>query len=112
MTTIWTSGNICAHFKISRATFAYWRKQDGFPEPLTWAKNTGGTWDADLVKAWVQAFRAGAPETRAKRVDCVARFKQGATVSALARKHGVDRKTVRRWLRAAGITTGGASNGS
>jgi transposase-like protein len=32
----------------------------------------------------------------------VRQFKNGATVSACARNAGVDRKTVRRWLRAAG----------
>jgi hypothetical protein len=100
--TVWTSGDICKRYKITRSNFAYWRRQDSFPSPLTYAKNTGGTWDADEVRAWVQAFRAGAPETRAKRVAVVRQFKNGATVSACARNAGVDRKTVRRWLRAAG----------
>ena len=99
---VWTSGDICRQDGISRSNFAYWRRQDGFPKPLTYAKNTGGTWDAAEVRAWVQAFRAGDPSTREKRVDCVRKYKAGATVSALARKHGVDRKTVRRWLVAAG----------
>lgn len=101
--TVWTSGDICARYKISRSNFAYWRQQDGFPEPLTYAKNTGGTWDADLVKAWVQAFRRGSPESRAKRVQVVRQVKGGATISAAARNAGVDRKTVKRWLRSAGV---------
>lgn len=100
--TVWTSGAICDRYKISRSNFAYWRQQPGFPEPLTYAKNTGGTWDADEVRAWVQAFRAGAPETREKRVQVVRQYKRGATISACARNAGVDRKTVRRWLTAAG----------
>jgi hypothetical protein len=102
MTTAWTSGQICDHYGISRSSFAYWRRQPDFPEPLTYAKNTGGVWDAALVRAWVQAFRAGAPESRAKRVQVVRQVKAGATITAAARNAGVDRKTVRRWLQAAG----------
>lgn len=98
---LWTSGQICAHYKISRDNFAYWRRQPDFPAPLTYAKNTGGTWDRAEVKAWVQAFRAGDPETRAKRVQCIRQLRNGATVSAVARNLGVDRKTVRRWRAAA-----------
>lgn len=100
---LWTSGDICATYGVSRSNFAYWRRQADFPAPLTYAKNKGGTWDAAEVKAWVQAFRAGAPETRAKRVQVVQQFKRGATVSAVARNAGIDRKTARRWLRAAGV---------
>lgn len=103
MPKLWTSGDICREYGISRGNFAYWRRQEGFPEPLTYARNTGGTWDQAAVKAWVQAFRGGTPETRAMRVDCVNRYRRGATISALARKHGVTRKTVRRWLLAAGV---------
>jgi transposase-like protein len=99
---VWTSGDICQHYGISRGNFAYWRRQEDFPKPLTWSKNGGGVWPRADVRAWVQAFRAGSPETRAKRVDCVRRYREGATISALSRKHGVDRKTVRRWLSAAG----------
>jgi transposase-like protein len=100
----WTSGDVCKHYGISRSNFAYWRRQEDFPAPLTYAKNTGGTWDCAEVKAWVQAFRAGSPETRAKRVQAVRQVKGGATISAAARNAGVDRKTVKRWLRSAGVT--------
>jgi predicted DNA-binding transcriptional regulator AlpA len=101
--TLWTSGDICARYKMSRSSLAYWRRQDGFPEPLSYARNTGGVWDADEVRAWVQAFRAGAPEMREKRVAVVRAYKRGATVSACARNVGVDRKTVYRWLKSAGV---------
>jgi hypothetical protein len=100
--TVWTSGDICRTYKISRSNFAYWRRQDGFPEPLTYSKNTGGTWDAAAVRAWVRAFRNGDPASRAKRVQAVQQKRKGATISAIARNVGVDRKTVRRWLAAAG----------
>lgn len=101
--TVWTSGDICRQYGINRSNFAYWRRQDSFPKPLTYAKNTGGTWDAAEVRAWVQAFRAGAPETRAKRVQVVRQVRRGATISAAARNAGVDRKTVKRWLKSAGV---------
>lgn len=99
---VWTSGDICAHYGISRSNFRYWRQQPDFPAPLTYAKNTGGTWDRALVRAWVHGFRAGTPEARAQRVQVVRQFQRGATVSAVARNAGIDRKTARRWLRAAG----------
>lgn len=101
MTTVWTSGDICSEYGISRSNFAYWREQPDFPEPLTYAKNKGGTWDAALVRAWVRAFRAGDPEQRRKRMACARQLAGGATVSAVARNLGVDRKTVRRWRDAA-----------
>jgi predicted DNA-binding transcriptional regulator AlpA len=100
--TVWTSGDICRHYGISRSNFAYWRNSRDFPDPLTYAKNTGGTWDAAEVRAWVQAFRRGDPATREKRVAAVRQFKGGATISAIARNVSADRKTVRRWLHDAG----------
>lgn len=103
MTPLWTSGDICAHYKISRSNFRYWRNSRDFPAALTWSKNKGGVWDAAEVRAWVQAFRAGDPDSRAKRVQVVQQFKKGATLSAVARNAGIDRKTARRWLRAAGV---------
>lgn len=95
--TVWTSGNICSTYGISRSNFAYWRRQPDFPAPLTYAKNQGGTWDAALVRSWVTAFRAKDP----RRHTAVVQLRRGATVSAVARNLGVDRKTVRRWRDAA-----------
>jgi transposase-like protein len=100
-----TSGDICKRFGISRNTLTYWRRQEGFPAPLTYSKARGGVYDAAEVRAWVQAYRRGSPESRAKRVAAVGQFRRGATVSAIARNVGVDRNTVYRWLASAGIET-------
>jgi hypothetical protein len=105
MNGVWTSGDICAHYGISRSNFAYWRGRPDFPEPQTYAKNKGGTWDAAEVRAWVAAFRNGDPESRRKRVAAVRQKQGGATISAIARNLDVDRKTVRRWLAAAGVAS-------
>jgi transposase-like protein len=95
--TVWTSGDICKRYSITRSNFAYWRRQPDFPAPLTYSKNQGGTWQADEVREWVAAFRSGDPRRR----EAARMLRRGATVSAVARNLGVDRKTVRRWREAA-----------
>ena len=42
--------------------------------------------------------------TPAQLADACARYRQGATLAALAAECGVDRGTIRRWLAAEGVT--------
>ena len=95
--SVWTSGDICQHYGVSRAAFAKWRQQPDFPKPLTYARNTGGVWLRDEIRAWVTAYRSRDPRKR----EAARQLRQGATVSAVARNLGVDRATVRRWRDAA-----------
>ena len=98
---VWTSGDICRHYGISGSTLGYWRRQPGFPDPMRWARNTGGIWDPRLVRAWVRDYRS---EGRTRRLEVVRAFAHGparGNQSAVSRRLGVDRKTVARYLREA-----------
>jgi hypothetical protein len=95
---IWTSGDICRHYGISASTLRYWRGRPGFPDPLKWSRNGGGVWDPREVRAWVRDFRATGSTRRLEVIRAFARGPAAGNQSAVARRLGVDRKTVARYL--------------
>lgn len=99
---LWSSGDICRQYAISRNTLQKWRRAPGFPDPLLWDRNRGGVWAAAAVRSW-KATRDSSSATR--RSAAVSRYRETGNVSQVAREVGVARSTVRSWV--ASEPTGG-----
>lgn len=57
---LWTSGELIAHFNVSRVTLHRWRTQPHFPKPIRdLGPHRGSLWDAREVVAWDQDRREG-----------------------------------------------------
>lgn len=100
MTTLWSVHEVCAVVEMTPRNLHRLRVAGRFPEPMA-VVNGGRTpiWDAVVVRQW----KAEQPESRAwRRKEAVRMYRQGATVSDIARQLSAKRDSVSRWLRAAG----------
>lgn len=93
-----TSGQVCAHFDVSRVTLHRWRRdQEHFPKPkLDLGGKRGAIWDLRELVAWDQDRRAGSWLTTLRA------YREHGTIAAAARASEVNQTTARYRLRRLG----------
>lgn len=94
--TYWSSGDVCAHYGVSRQTLKRWRADPAFPTPLKAFGGRGFLWDADEIKVW---HRQRTSKHNGRKAGIISAHVNGnRSIRETARRHRIPPSTLRGWL--------------